>query len=69
MPDITKIRKEMPVLASDEVHIGTVANILGVEIVLCEPAWPRTIPLGWVLSVDTAVHLAKSSDELRQRAL
>ena len=65
----SQIKEHMEVLASDGAHVGTVDHIQGQDrIKLTKSDSPdglhHFIPLDWVDSVDSTVHLSKAADEV-----
>jgi NADH:ubiquinone oxidoreductase subunit len=64
---VTKNHQDMQIIASDSSMAGTAADVLGAKLVLCGPACPRTILVGWVIWIDNKVHLATSNGEIRWR--
>jgi len=68
MIDLDAIHRGMPVMSSDGQQLGTVRGLQGRVIRLDDAAGAlpegfASVPLEWVLSVDDAVHLAKSREQ------
>ena len=69
MIDLGKIHKGMDVVTSDGQRLGTVRDLLEHvlfldDVELTPDRHRSSVPLLWVLSVDTAVRLAKSQEQV-----
>jgi hypothetical protein len=71
MTDTSKIREHMEVVGSDGQHVGRVDKVEGVSLKLAMDASEasgehRYIPVEWVASVNTSVHLSKPAMTVQQ---
>jgi hypothetical protein len=71
MNDISKIQKQMNVLALDGKHVGSVEKIEDEDKIkltrkdrAAHEGHGHFVPLSWVVRVDNHVHLSKTSQEV-----
>ena len=66
----SQIKEHMPVVGSDQQEIGKVDHMQGERTIKLAKGSGTThhyIPLDWVKSVDTKVHISKSASEAKQQ--
>ena len=66
----SQIKEHMPVVGSDQQEIGLVDHMQGEKTIKLAKGSGTThhyIPLDWVKSVDTKVHISKSASEAKQQ--
>jgi len=66
----SQIKEHMPVVGSDQQDIGTVDHMQGakhIKLTKGSGTAHHFIPLDWVKSVDTKVHVSKTAKEAQQQ--